>query len=61
MKVRKQDGSNVDGKVLLILNEYVEEQESAPHTEQVIHVELSETPAQYDLLRRQEEDKEVNS
>ena len=38
-----------------------EEQESAPHSKQVLHVELSETPAQYDLLRRQEEDKEVNS
>ena len=44
-----------------ILNEEGEEQESAPHPKQVLHVELSETPAQYDLLRRREEDKEVNS
>ncbi len=61
IEIMKPDGSNVEAKVLRILNEDGEEQESAPHSKQVLHVELSETPAQYDLLRRQEEDKEVNS
>lgn len=61
IEIMKTDGSNVEAKVLRILNEDGEEQESAPHSKQVLHVELSETPAQYDLLRRQEEDKEVNS
>ena len=61
LEIMKPDGSNVEAKVLRILNEDGEEQESAPHSKQVLHVELSETPAQYDLLRRQEEDKEVNS
>ena len=61
IEIMKPDGSNVEAKVLRILKEDGEEQESAPHSKQVLHVELSETPAQYDLLRRQEEDKEVNS
>ena len=61
IEIMKPDGSNVEAKVLRILNEDGEEQESAPHSKQVLHVELSETPAQYDLLRRREEDKEVNS
>ena len=61
IEIMKPDGSNVEAKVLRILNEDGEEQESAPHSKQVLHVELSETPAQYDLLRRQEEDKEVYS
>ena len=61
IEIMKPDGSNVEAKVLRILNEDGEEQESAPHSKQVLHVELSETPVQYDLLRRQEEDKEVNS
>jgi putative protease len=61
IETMKPDGSNVEAKVLRILNEDGEEQESAPHSKQVLHVELSETPVQYDLLRRQEEDKEVNS
>ena len=61
IEIMKPDGSNVEAKVLRILNEDGEEQESAPHSKQVLHVELSETPAQYDLLRRQEEDKEVHS
>jgi putative protease len=37
-----------------ILNEEGEEQESAPHSKQVLWVELSEVPAEYDLLRRKE-------
>ena len=61
IEIMKPDGSYVVAKVLRNLNEDGEEQESAPHSKQVLHVELSETPAQYDLLRRQEEDKEVNS
>ena len=61
IEIMKPDGSNVEAKVPRILNEDGEEQESAPHSKQILHVELSETPAQYDLLRRQEEDKEVNS
>lgn len=51
IEIMKPDGSNVEAKVLRILNEDGEEQESAPHSKQVLHVELSETPAQYDLQK----------
>jgi len=38
-----------------IINEEGGEQESAPHSKQVLYVELSETPDVYDILRRKED------
>ena len=39
-----------------ILNEEGKEQESAPHSKQLLYVELSEIPDVYDILRRKEEE-----
>jgi putative protease len=38
-----------------ILNEDGQEQESAPHSKQVLYVQLSHVPERYDILRRQEQ------
>ena len=50
----KPCGDNVEVEVKRILNADGEEQESAPHSKQVLWVELSETPEVYDILRRRE-------
>ena len=50
----KPDGRNVEVEVKKILNEDGEEQESAPHSKQVLWVELEEAPEEYDILRRKE-------
>ena len=50
----KPDGRNVPVTVKRILNEAGEEQESAPHPQQVLYVELSQAPEYYDILRRRE-------
>ena len=55
IEIMKPDGSNVEAKVLRILNEDGEEQESAPHPKQVLYVELSGRADKYDILRRKEE------
>ena len=54
IEIMKPDGRNVEVLVKKILNEDGEEQESAPHSKQVLWVELSETPEEYDILRRAE-------
>ena len=50
----KPDGRNVEVTVKRILNEDGAEQESAPHSKQVLWVELSVVPEEYDILRRKE-------
>ena len=59
IEVMKPNGDNLDVKVVRILTEEGEEQESAPHPKQVLYVELqsdqTEHPVEvYDILRRQE-------
>ena len=54
IEIMKPDGRNVEVLVKKILNADGEEQESAPHSKQVLWVELSETPEVYDILRRRE-------
>lgn len=54
IEIMKPDGRNVEVTVRRILNEEGEEQESAPHSRQILRVELSETPDRYDILRRGE-------
>ncbi len=54
IEIMKPCGENVEVEVKRILNEDGEEQESAPHSKQVLWVELSETPEGYDILRRRE-------
>ena len=54
IEIMKPDGSNVEAKVVRIVNQDGEEQENAPHPKQILFVELSEQADVYDLLRRQE-------
>ena len=54
IEIMKPDGRNVEVEVKRILNEEGEEQESAPHSKQVLYVELSEPAHVYDILRRAE-------
>ena len=55
IEIMKPDGQNVEVTVKRILNEDGEEQESAPHSKQILHVELEGVRAEaYDILRRKE-------
>lgn len=56
IEIMKPDGSNIETKVKRIINEEGQDQESAPHSKQVIYLELegSEEPEKYDILRRKE-------
>lgn len=54
IEIMKPDGRNVEVTVERILNEEGQEQESAPHSKQVLYVKLSECPEKYDILRRAE-------
>ena len=54
IEIMKPDGRNVEVTVERILNEEGGEQESAPHSKQVLYVKLSECPEKYDILRRAE-------
>ena len=47
----KPDGRNVEVVVKAMYNGEMEPVESCPHSKQTIWLELSEEPAQYDLLR----------
>ena len=51
IEIVKPDGSNVPVTVKGLYTEDGEAVESAPHPKQVLFVELSATPKQYDLLR----------
>lgn len=54
IEIMKPDGRNVEVTVERIVNEDGEEQESAPHSKQVLYVKLSECPERFDILRRAE-------
>lgn len=51
IEIMKPDGRNVEVEVLSMYNGELEPVESCPHSKQVIWLELSEEPKQYDLLR----------
>ena len=55
IEVMKPNGENLEAKVLRIVNEEGEEQESAPHPKQVLFIDLGVSMEQYDILRRKEE------
>ena len=52
IEIMKPDGSNLETRVLRILNEEGQDMESAPHAKQKLKVLLEQTPRQYDILRR---------
>ncbi len=55
IEIMKPNGENVEVIVKRIVNEDGEEQESAPHSKQVLYIELEGGEAsQYDILRREE-------
>lgn len=56
IEIMKPDGSNVTAIVTTITDEDGAAMESAPHPQQKLWVTLSETPDNYDILRRREED-----
>lgn len=51
IEIMKPSGANVPVKVLHMYNEDGEEVKSCPHSKQLIDVELSQVPEQYDILR----------
>ena len=51
IEIMKPSGENVRVKVLQMYNEEGEAVESCPHSKQAIDLELSQVPAQYDILR----------
>lgn len=54
IEIMKPDGENTETKVLKIVTEEGEEQESAPHPKQVLYIGLDKKAEKYDILRRQE-------
>ena len=54
IEIMKPDGRNIEVTVEKILNEDGEEQESAPHSKQVLYVGLQGMAEKYDILRRKE-------
>lgn len=51
IEIMKPDGRNIPVVVNAIFDEKGTEVESAPHPQQILYLDLSETPGQYDLLR----------
>ena len=51
LEIMKPDGRNIETKVLRIFNDSGEAMASAPHASERLHVEFSETPEKYDILR----------
>ncbi|MGN1267532.1 MAG: U32 family peptidase, partial [Dorea sp.] len=54
IEIMKPNGDNVEAVVKRIVNEDGEDQESAPHSKQVLYVDLDGKADQYDILRRAE-------
>lgn len=55
IEIMKPGGDNIEVSVLSLQTQEGEWVDSAPHPQQVLYVELSETPEKYDLLRVQKE------
>jgi len=54
IEIMKPNGENIEAVVKRIVNEEGMEQESAPHSKQVLYIDLGVAMDQYDILRRQE-------
>lgn len=55
IEIMKPDGQNIETVVRAIINEDGETQESAPHSKQVLYVELDKKAEKYDILRSAED------
>ena len=59
IEIMKPDGSNVETRVVSIINEETgEKMESAPHPQQKLRVELDQPASVYDLLRKKTPEQE---
>ena len=59
IEIMKPDGSNVETRVVSIINEETgEKMESAPHPQQKLKVELDQPASVYDLLRKKTPEQE---
>ena len=47
----KPDGTNLSTKVLAMYNDEGESVDSAPHSRQILRLELDQIPEKYDILR----------
>ena len=56
IEIMKPNGENVEAKVERILNEEGEEQESAPHSKQVLYVALDQKADKQDILKKKKKD-----
>jgi putative protease len=54
IEVMKPDGRNLDVVVKEIYNEEGVPQESAPHSRQILFIDLGEVMEPYDIIRRSE-------
>lgn len=54
IEIMKPNGNNIEVEVLGIKNEDGEDMESCPHPKQKLFIKLSETPDEFDILRRKE-------
>ena len=54
IEIMKPNGDNVEVIVKRIVNEDGEDQESAPHSKQVLYIDLGQEASLYDILRRAE-------
>ena len=54
IEIMKPNGDNVEVVVKRIVNEDGEDQESAPHSKQVLYIDLAQKADIYDILRRAE-------
>ena len=57
----KPDGQNIEVTVKRIVDENGKDMESCPHPKQKLYIDLGIQLDKYDILRRQEEETEVNS
>ena len=61
IEVMKPDGQNIEVTVKRIVDENGKDMDSCPHPKQNLYIDLGIQLDKYDILRRQEEETEVNS
>jgi putative protease len=60
IEVMKPNGDNIEVVVKRLVDEKGQEMESCPHPQQVFYVDLGIEVDEYDILRRQEEDRTID-
>jgi putative protease len=52
IEIMKPNGDNIEVVVKRIVNEEGEDQESAPHSKQVLYIDLGHKADKYDIIRK---------